>query len=203
MISLFLDSSTSYIIVGIYRDLEQLYLKIEPNDNHLSERLLPAIRTAFDKISMSINEIEKIYVVNGPGSFTGVRIGVTVAKVLAWTLKKPIISVSELELLATTCSNQKCATLIDARRDCVYAGIYDGELNVIMKDQYISLEDLWNQKEEDTVLVSADKFSFDTILPDFHIEKLLLKHQNDMPTEPHELKPNYLKRTEAEEKNGL
>lgn len=203
MISLFLDSSASYMIVGVYQDLKQLYLTVEKNDNHLSERLLPAIRKAFDSLSLSVHQIDRIYVANGPGSFTGVRIGVAVAKTLAWALKKEIIPISELELMASTSEEKQCIALIDARRNFVYAGIYDKNLNSIMKDQYIALDTLLEKNDENTILVSGDTFEFDTILPDFKIEKVIEKHKNDTPINPHELKPNYLKRTEAEEKNDL
>lgn len=201
MISLFLDSASHFVVVGIYQDTEPLYLKIEQNDNHLSERLLPMVAEAFDSISMKLASIDRIYVVNGPGSFTGVRIGVTVAKTLAWSLQKEIIPISELELMASTETDSSIKIpMIDARRSYVFAGIYDQELNPIMKDCYISLEELLTKKEDDTVVISADTFSFNTKIPEFNISEIIEKHQHDQPINPHELKPNYLKRTEAEEK---
>ncbi len=198
MISLFLDSSSHQIIVGIYRDLEPLYINIEKNDNQLSERLLPMIRAAFDSVSMKINQIDRIYIVNGPGSFTGVRIGVTIAKTMAWALKKDIVPISELELIASTHTDTtKNIALIDARRNYVYAGIYDNKLNVIRKDSYMLLDELLAEK--DATFISMDTFAFETKYPDYDIPKLIEKHQNDVPLNPHEVKPNYLKRTEAEE----
>ncbi len=198
MISLFLDSSSHQIVVGIYRDLEQIYLNIEKNDNQLSERLLPMIHAAFDAVSMKINQIDRIYIVNGPGSFTGIRIGVTIAKTIAWALKKEIIPISELELMASThTETMKNIALIDARRNYVYAGIYDDKLNVIQKNSYRLLDELL--KEKDATFISMDTFDFETTFPKYDIPKLIAKHQNDKPMNPHEVKPNYLKRTEAEE----
>ncbi len=202
MISLFLDSASTYMVVGIYRDTEQLYLEIQENDRQLSEKLLPAIHKAFQSIDMSIAQIDRIYIVNGPGSFTGVRIGVTVAKTLAWTLHKEIIPISELELYASTETEVPFKlSLIDARRNFVYAGLYDADLNPIMTDCYISLEDLKSQVNHDTLAISTDTFSFKTEVPKFNIPLIIEKHKNDLPVNPHELNPNYLKRTEAEEKH--
>ena len=88
MISLFLDSCDKKIVVGIIENDNLVYSKIEDNDNHLSERFLPMIKEAIESLNYTLNDINRIYVVNGPGSFTGIRVGVTTAKVLAWGLKK-------------------------------------------------------------------------------------------------------------------
>ncbi len=202
MISLFLDTSSSKMIVGIYKDTEELYLVTEDNDNDLSEKLLPTIKKAFEYASLSLSDIDRIYVVNGPGSFTGIRIGCTVAKTIAWSLKKEIIPISELELLASTDTNgKKKIVLIDARRDFVYAGIYDKDLNVLVDDSYITLESILLQKDEETVLISQDSFEFETMLPKPNIPFIIEKHKNDQSVNPHSLNPNYLKKTEAEEKH--
>lgn len=202
MISLFLDTSSYNMIVGIYRDTEELYLSVEENDNNLSEKLLPTIKKVFNSVNLSLSKIDRIYIVNGPGSFTGVRIACTVAKTIAWALKKEIIPVSELELLATTDTDkQNSLTLIDARRDCVYAGIYDKNLNATTVDSYTTLESILSKVDDDTGIVSYDSFKFETILPKINIPRIIEKHKNDQPMNPHALNPNYLKRTEAEEKH--
>lgn len=202
MISLFLDTASAYMSIGIYRDCKELYLVSEASDNHLSERLLPAIRRAFDTVKLSISEIDRVYIVNGPGSFTGVRIGVTVAKTICWGFQKEIIPISELELFASTdTAEPNKLALIDARRGYVYAGIYDEDLNVIMSDVYISLNDLFEKADNSIAMIGVDSFSFETMLPKINVSKIIQKHQNDTPLNPHQLIPNYLKKTEAEEKH--
>lgn len=202
MISLFLDTASHDMIIGIYKDTDELYLSIEENDNHLSEKLLPAIKKAFESISMQVKDIDRIYVVNGPGSFTGVRIGCSVAKTIAWALKKEIIPISKLELIASTDTHGKNKlSLIDARHECVYAGMYDEKLNVIKEDCYTSLEEITSNINDDVVVISNDSFDFETMIPRIQIPLLIEKHKNDVSVNPHELKPNYLKRTEAEEKH--
>lgn len=84
MISLFLDTCSAKLIVGVYNGIDPIVLNIEENDNHLSERILPLIDNTLKQANKKISDINNIIVVNGPGSFTGIRIGVTVAKMLAW-----------------------------------------------------------------------------------------------------------------------
>lgn len=202
MISLFLDSSDRKVIVALLSGGKLIDSIIEENDNHLSEKFLPMIERIIAKNQLQIDNIDAIYVINGPGSFTGVRVGVTTAKVMAWGLKKRIIPISELALLATTLTNKKyIVPYIDARRNAVYAGIYDKNLNSVMADAYISIDDLMKKIDhiEDVEFVSYYNNIEHTIEPNIDIEKIVQKHYNDEGINPHQVVPNYLKRTEAEE----
>ncbi len=207
MISLFIDTSYHNIIVGIYRDLDELCCLIEKNDNHLSTRLLPLIETAFLAVNIPIQKIDKIFVINGPGSFTGIRIGLVTAKTIGWALKKKVVILSELELLATTETKKKYVLpMIDARRGYVYAGLYDNMLKVIRKDKYIEKEKLLSSVYEKYKKEEVDILSYDDIEnlkveePKINVVKIIQKHLNDEGQNAHQVNPNYLKKTEAEEK---
>lgn len=205
MISLFIDTSTHKLIIGIYDGEKELYFNNQNTSNDLSSKLLPQLKEAMNSINLSLNRIDKIYVVNGPGSFTGIRVGVTVAKILAWSLNRKIYPVSELQLLATTKTDKKyIVPMIDARRGYVYGAIYDKNLNVVLNDGYIFYEELMDKINElgsvgDFCFVSYDQIEncVDPIVDISKIVDLKLKDVN-----PHSLNPNYLKRTEAEEKLG-
>lgn len=207
MISLFLDSCYRKIIVAVLKDNQLIYKKIEENDNHLSENFLPMLKEALDTLNYSLNDVTKIYIVNGPGSFTGIRVGVTTAKVIAWGLNKEIIPISELEVLASTSTNKKyVVSYIDARRNSVYAGMYDAQLNSVFNDSYITIDKLMNKirrhsRQDEYALVSFDLLLDNTLIADIDIEKIVSKHSNDIGINPHNVVPNYLKKTEAEEKN--
>lgn len=196
---LFIDTSSFFVSVGIIDDDRILSLYQEEVRDDMSSKIMPVISECFDNVAFSIKDIDKIMVVNGPGSFTGVRIGVTIAKVLAWSLKKDLISISSLEFLATTNVDKKYVIpMIDARRGYVYGAVYDSELNSIVKDKY----DTYNSFSDffdDGVVVSLDDFN-DSIKPNMDILKVVKKHLNDSPVSFYSLKPNYLKKTEAEEK---
>jgi tRNA threonylcarbamoyladenosine biosynthesis protein TsaB len=196
---LFLDTSSFFVTVSIIEDNIILFNYQNEIRDDMSSKIMPIIREGFNKVSFNIQDIDRIVVVNGPGSFTGVRIGVTIAKVLAWTLKKEIITVSSLELMATTEFDTKyIIPMIDARRGYVYAGVYDNALNIIREDSYIAYNDLSYYFNESTI-VSYDALE-NAKAPKIDIIKVLNKHVNDILLNPHRVNPNYLKKVEAEEK---
>lgn len=201
MISLYIDTATSYPLISLIKDNEIKYLFNSKIDGDISVSIFSVLEEAFKVGNIEPDDIDQIYIVNGPGSFTGVRIGVTIAKVFAWTKNKNLIPLSTLKSYATTETEKEyIVSLIDARRGYVYAGIYDKELNVILKDSYISLEELKNQVPENSLYVSYDNFDFETSMPKIDVIRLINKYKTGV--NPHSLNPNYCKLTEAEEKLG-
>lgn len=199
MKSLFINTSSFYMSLAILEDDKLLYKKEEEILVDMASKIIPEIELSFNNVPFELKDINKIFVVNGPGSFTGVRVGVTVAKTIAWALKKDVIPLSSLELLATTSvENNHVISAIDARRGYVFAGVYDKDLNVIMPDKYVLKADLEDYLNDGTI-VSYDKLD-GASMPVIDIVKIVEKHKNDAPINPHALKPNYLKLTEAEEK---
>lgn len=184
---LFIDTCSNCLIISTIINNKLDYFFIDKNNNDTSSKVMRVLKEAV----CDINTVDKIFVVNGPGSFTGIRVGVTIAKTIGFCLNIPIIKLSELELLATTKTDTKYnVSLIDARRRYVYAGIYDKDLNCYLEDQHILLNDI---KYPDSYTVIDNYDNIDLL-------KIIKKHEFDEPINPHDLKPNYLKRTEAEEK---
>ena len=202
MMSLFIDTSNFRLVVGVVDEKDNVvcsyYNEVLKSD--LSVKVLEIIKECIDKANIRPNDIDKIYIVNGPGSFTGIRIGVTIAKTFAWSLDKKIIPISSLEVLAS--DNQDSdyvVSMIDARRGCVYAGIYDKHLNAYIPDKYISLEELYKKVPKNSIYVSDDEIDVEGIKkPSIDILKVINKHKCDNGVNPHELVPSYLKITEAE-----
>jgi tRNA threonylcarbamoyladenosine biosynthesis protein TsaB len=114
--------------------------------NH-SVRAMPAIQSLMKDCGIEPKQLTKIVVAKGPGSYTGVRIGVTIAKTLAWSLNIPIVGVSSLEILAATAGRYfpgYISPLFDARRGQIYTGLYtyqNGNLEVTLEDQNILIMD--------------------------------------------------------------
>ncbi len=203
MISLFIDTSISFPTISLIRDNEVLYEFHEEIKSDMSSKILPIIDEGLKKSNLTLNSINNIFVVTGPGSFTGVRIGVTIAKTIAWALNKKIIPISSLEFMASTNTNKDyIISMIDARRGNVFAGIYTNTLDCVMKDTLISVEELLKDKSDNYELLSYDNI-LNVIKPVPSVIKIINKHINDEGINPHELKPNYLKLTEAEEKRLL
>lgn len=196
---LFIDTSTKYITVALIDNKNIIFNHQEVIEKDMSSKIIPIIDNGFKNCSIEIGDIDKIFVVNGPGSFTGVRIGVTVAKTIAWSLNIDVIPISSLELLATHKTNKKyLVPMIDARRGNVFAGIYDNKLNNIYPDKLISYEQLSKELDDNYEQISFDFENMPN--PKIDLLKVINKHLKDNPINPHLLKPNYLKLTEAEEK---
>lgn len=115
-----------------------------------SATLMPMVEAMLKNTGLTLSEIDLIAVAAGPGSFTGLRIGVSAAKGLAWPLDKPCAGVSTLEAMAWQLSGMEgivCAAM-DARRQQVYNAIFelkDGKPIRISPDRAISLDDLQNE----------------------------------------------------------
>jgi len=88
--------------------------------------LLPAIRTLLEDKQIVLNDLDAIVVVHGPGSFTGVRIGVSAAKGLSEGAGKPLIAISRLAVLASLCPSERVHPVLDAGRGEFYVGTYRG-----------------------------------------------------------------------------
>lgn len=210
MITLYLDTSLSNLIVAIIKDQKILSNKNLFLIRNHSEHATTEIKKAFKETNLSFDNIDQIMVVNGPGSFTGLRIGVTIAKTMAYILNKPVIALNSLTIRAISINTRIKASIIDARRDAVYGAIYNEDMKEILKPQYISLEaysKLFNAQTNDKQIMTPDittyqeHFNKEVLIKDnIDLLKVVSYYSKQKPTNPHQLNPNYHKKTEAEEK---
>lgn len=128
-----IDTSNSKCSVALRTKDDNVITKIISSPNHC-ETLMPLIKDVFNEANMTINDIDYIYVVDGPGSFTGLRIGIATAKSLAHFSKIPIIPIKSLTYISWSLpyiledkKNEDfiIAPLIDARRQTFYTQFYD------------------------------------------------------------------------------
>lgn len=202
MKSLFINTSTKKLIIAIVVDNNIKYQYCDDTNTDLSANIMPIIDEAFNTSNLKPQDIDTIFVTNGPGSFTGIRIGLTIAKVMAWSLNIKVIPVSSLELMASGTNNEYIIPMIDARRGYVFAALYDNELNALISDKYDLYDNFINECANKSYIVDGNIVSheMDFEKPKYDIVKVINKHMNDDGINPHELNPNYLKMTEAEEK---
>lgn len=129
-----------------------------------SQKLLPMIDSVITQSGYGIKDVDLFAVSAGPGSFTGVRIGISAVKGLAFANNVPCVSVSSLEALAYM--NKNCGAVLcpvmDARRDEYYNALFDSGFNRMTEDRAISASELEAQLAKfDRVILNgdgADKF---------------------------------------------
>jgi tRNA threonylcarbamoyladenosine biosynthesis protein TsaB len=133
--------------------------------NH-SVRLMPMISQLLDEIGMEPSELSAVVAARGPGSYTGVRIGVSTAKSMAWSLGIPLIGVSSLEVLAYNGAYFAglIVPLFDARRGQIFTGAYkwiDGTVQCVSADRIVLFADMLSElkETEEKVLFLGDDLS--------------------------------------------
>ncbi len=206
MITLFIDTSTESSTVALFENDVLLSKSSMESCNEHSRYTMIELQKVFDESNKKPFDVNKIMVINGPGSFTGIRIGVTVAKIYAWACNINVIPISSLKAYALSNKGYDYyVSIIDARRDSVYAGIYDNKYNSIMEDTYITKEELINKiKNFNNVLVvgNTNLDGYDVKNNDLNIENIYNYYKKEEGISSHMLNPVYLKKTEAEEKIG-
>ncbi|WP_100489453.1 tRNA (adenosine(37)-N6)-threonylcarbamoyltransferase complex dimerization subunit type 1 TsaB [Sporolactobacillus pectinivorans] len=149
-----IDSSNLVMGVAVASDGRMLGELMTNNKKNHSERLMPAIAQLLEDAGIKPEEIDRIAVAQGPGSYTGLRIGVTVAKMMAWTLKKELVGVSSLEIVAQNGIHFDglVVPFFDARRGQVFTGVYKSEKNQVIsvaRDKLLLMEN-WIEELKQT-----------------------------------------------------
>jgi|SRR5690554_4949042 len=211
---LLIDTSTQALIIVLLDDFEVMdYIFKIVNRDH-STVLMPNIKNIIEKNNLDIKKIDEVIVGDGPGSYTGIRIGVTAAKTLSYALNIPLSKVSTLKLMSMSLADEAkyIAPIIDARRGNVFAGLYKVEnnnLEIVLEDNLYNFNYFQNKIKKitgnsvvpfisnDDLVLNYDSFSFNIFNNVFNpslIKYLEFEHVK----EPHKLVPNYKRLTEAE-----
>lgn len=180
------DTSSAVASCAICEDDKLICECVLNNKLTHSQTLMPMIDEVFKKSELNPQEIDVFAVTNGPGSFTGLRIGVTTIKGLAHACNKPVVGVNTLEAM---CYNLPfcphiIAPIMDARREQVYNGLYrftDGVLNEITSPRALALEELLSELKnmgESVVFLGDGVPVFYNKIKDFLCEKAFFAPQN-------------------------
>lgn len=203
---LYLDTTSNYLYTGVVENNNLICERKIRFDKDLSTMALTTMVAMLDEKDIKPADINKIILVNGPGSFTGCRIGITIAKTFAWSLNIPITTISSLEAMAIGNRDYDFyVPVLDARRDYVFAGIYDNDNNQIMKNQYVKksvLETAINNMSDNFIFVTNDNIEVNGPKMEYNpnILEIVLKYKDKENVNPHGIDADYLKLTEAEEK---
>lgn len=167
-----IDTSTYVMGIALTEDDALIAEMITNKKENHSVRLMPAIRALMQEAGWTPQDLDAIAVAQGPGSFTGVRIGVTTAKSMAWALGIPVIGISSLEILAQNglYADGFVMPFFDARRGQVFTGLYKREEDrvVQVKEDRIVLLEEWLEE------ISALSGNVTAFSPDYakHIDLL-------------------------------
>ena len=204
MISLFIDTSMMNVSISVVKDNKILSVIQENIPNEHSKYATSYVKKVIDDAGIDANDIDVILVVNGPGSFTGVRIGVTIAKTYGYLINKELIPVSSLRSLAISSNKDgKIMSIIQANRSNFYVGIYDSEYNDLIDEQFVSSGRLIELIEEyNPYIVSNDfyvlgKYKFNKVNLD--ILRIVDYYKDMDKVNYHAVVPNYLKLPQAME----
>lgn len=140
---LFIDTSSSVLSLAI---IDNNHIKAIVNYNDIKEHskyAMIGLVKIFKIAKLKPHHIDRIIVITGPGSFTGIRIGLTIAKVYAWALNKELIPVSILKAYALAKEGfDYYITILEAKKGYAYLGIYDRFYKGVKAEQYIEIKDI-------------------------------------------------------------
>ena len=134
MISLVMDTSNSYLAVGLYQDNVCLEAFQEKGSRRQSEKAIPTLKEVLDRHHIALKDVNEMIITSGPGSYTGVRVAMTIAKTLAAVSDVRIKSVSSLAAYA-------------GMNQALSVGVYENGLPLI-KEQVMTLEDFAQLRAE-------------------------------------------------------
>lgn len=188
MNSLIIDTSTKYLYIALVKDDVVLSEKIfEGSKNHAGNSVYQ-IDLLLKEFNLKTSDLDNVYCGYGPGSYTGVRISVTIAKMLASFLDVNLYKVSSLFLAGSGYDNKNVAVMFDARRGNSFCGCF-GE-NYI-EDKLRSNEEFLNlvNSYDDLIVVNESNFKVNPL-------KVIENATKVMDVEA--FVPSYLRITEAE-----
>lgn len=201
MITLLIDTSSSDVSIAILRDNVILSSVIECIPFKHSVYTVSFIDSVLKKAKLTPHDVDKIMVVTGPGSFTGLRIGVTIAKVYAYLENINIIPISSLKMRSISCDHDYCLSIIDAHHKHFYIGLYDKDNIDVVEEHYGDEEEVLDiiNKYHPVIVSDMDgevgDYSYKK--QELDIEKIVSYYQSAKSFNPHLVNPNYLKKPQA------
>lgn len=225
MLTLAIDTSSMTASCAIVQDQKVVAEISTQHGKTHSQKIMPMIKTTLAMVDKQLKDVDLFAASVGPGSFTGIRIGVVTIKSLAYSLKRPVCGISTLEALAFTMPdyNGLISPMLDARNDQVYTAFYrknNKQLEKIVDECGITIDE-WLEKAKalnETLFVLGDGFPVhheklraslgDNLLnspqgiffPRASATALLAEeaYRDNRSVTPMELKPQYLRKSQAE-----
>ena len=193
MFSILLDSSNTSLTVGLAKDdilLESISYEAWQTQ---SEHMIPELDKLLDKYSVDRNQISDVVVAIGPGSYTGVRIAITIAKTIAAVLPVKVYTISSLRCQKDGKNPSIC--VINARSGRSYFGVYEDD-RVLVEDMILTndkVQEYIAEHKDFVVCGNASYLGIEGKQPDIARELLSLKKVVSPVSDPLAIKPVYMK----------
>lgn len=185
---LVLDTSNKYLYIAVIEDEQIIKECIKEGNNNHSETLIKVLEDTLKEVKLNINDIDEVYVGRGPGSYTGIRVACTFAKVFTFIRQKKLFSFSSLDLLLTT-NLQKGIIVcqIDARRGFSFAKVFEvtDEIKVIKEEEFIETSKL-EEEFPNATFITNESYNYNPMLL---FAKNLVKEETNI----HQFVPTYLR----------
>lgn len=191
MLKLLIDTHGPKATVVLYDDNH--ILKVSENTSYQghSNIIMPLIDNLLKEYKTIPKDIKEIYVINGPGSFTGTRIGVTIAKTMAYTLNIPIKTISSLLIKALSSSLIGTKLVVESDKNGYFLGLFNENNQLINDYFYLNNMEFQNYISENN---HEDNYINEIDIDYNKINEYLntIKSEN-----PHSVKPLYIKKIEV------
>jgi len=183
--SLFIDTHDDYLRIGLYRNEEIINKIIKKSEQSHSTLTMPSIEKILKTENITVQNLKEIFVVNGPGSFTGVRIAVTIAKTLAFTLDIPIKTITSLQVKALSSTLKEEKLVVESDKNGSYICEFNAENKKIGEYRYLKNKDFKEYLvHKDITIIEDEDIDFNALYSSF---------KEISPTKVHEVKPLYIK----------
>ncbi len=195
MITLCMDTSSAFLALCLIKEHAVVAKYQKRCWKQQSEEIFPALLELLQKVDLSPDAIDQVVVSKGPGSYTGVRIAMTVAKVFCAMGDKPLATVSTLQLYAGVLEHARI--VLDARGQRAYTAYY--EHGVCVEEETVLPLEIIAEKLQEQVTVVGDGHLVDRpdYIPDLAANFLALEKQWRFAANVHMVSPTYLKSSES------
>ena len=189
-----IDTTSEYASIALSegdRVLEEVALHSPDGYAHV---MFPEIEALLVRHQLKITDIEGFAAAAGPGSFTGVRVGLTAAKGLAEATHRKVVAVSNLQAIASFGTHALRAPVIDARRGDIFGAVYDAKLQLVSPEVVMKLND-WMRTLPEGVEVMND---VPRLLAGAIARIAAARFEAGLAQDPAEIDANYVRRSDAE-----
>ena len=195
MITLCMDTSHVYLALALIRDDQVIASVQESCWKKQSEEIFPRLQEMMDRAGLKPEDIDQMVISEGPGSYTGVRIAMTIAKVFCAMRDLPLYTIGTLALYAGM--KPDCRVLLDARGGRAYTAVYDaGKMTEAPSAE--ELETIQARLSPDQEIIGDGHLvGREDAIPDLAANFLLLKNSWNRAENVHLVKPEYLKPAES------